>query len=442
MTATKQPEHSLFAFSAGPRWIPCPGSMAYPENIAEYDAGELAGEGIAAHALAAACLKSKGKVRAESFIGQIIEGGKRTFEVTEEFADHVQTYVDDVERRALGGYLMVEQRVTLEGVEGFDASNYGTSDAVIAVKNYGVVEDLKFGQGEKVYAWTPAREGALFTMNMFQGDEVIAVEPNYQLMMYALACLADLRLLIDEPAGIQIVINQPRVGILSELWVPIDVLERFALFAAEALYKAKAAKALGVADVERKADKYLNPGKKQCRWCRALARCPAATKKAEEETAAGFDIIADNPPQVPTDAAKIARAMLAVPFVADWCRAVMARANEMVAGGETIIGPDNQPYKFVEGKEGTRKWKDPRKAETLLLAKLPRSQVFVEKLITAPAAAKLLNKKATKETWVETFEPLIGRPPGKPLLVMGSDPRPPYSPAASEDEFDAEEADE
>lgn len=455
---TKQPEHSVFAFSASPRWIPCPGSMAYPENLEQGgDAGEYADEGTAAHTLASWVLKTKTQ-RCEDYIGQKIQAGKRVFEVTDEFADHVQTYVDDVQRRAIGGFLMVEQRVTLAGVEGFDESNYGTSDAVIArpqqgistTTPYGVVCDLKFGQGEKVYAWQPAYDGALFTMDMYAPnsssygsyDEIITVEPNYQLMMYALACLADIRLLIDEPKGIMIVINQPRLGILSELWVPIAVLERFALFAAEALYKAKNAMALGVADVERQADKYLNPGEKQCRWCKALARCPAAAKKAEEETAAGFDVITDEPPKVPTDAKRIARAMLAVPFVADWCRAVMARANEMVAGGQEIIGPDKKPYKFVEGDLGSRKWKNPKAAESLLLANLPREKVYVEKMITAPAAAKLLNKKATKEMWSDMFEPLIGRAPGKPILVLGSDERPPYSPVSEADEFDVEESDE
>jgi hypothetical protein len=413
--------------------------MAYPENTAQGDdAGEYADEGTAAHTLASDCLKTK--TDAAKYIGAIIKvASGREFEVTEEFADHVQTYVDDVRRRAMGGYLMVEQRVTLDGVEGFDESNYGTSDAVMAIKDYGVVEDLKFGQGEKVYAWQPAYDGALFTMSVQTEDEESAeVEPNYQLMMYALACLADLRLLIDKVKGIHIVINQPRLGILSELWVPIAVLERFGLFAAEALAKAEYAMNIGVEAIEAQKD-YLNPGEKQCRWCKALARCPAAAKKAEEETAAGFDIIADDPPKVPTDAKRIAKAMLAVPFVADWCRAVMAKANEMVSAGEEIIGPDKKPYKFVEGDLGSRKWTNVKAAEAALLGVLPREKVYVEKMITAPAAAKILDKKATKQTWADIFAPLVSRAPGKPILALGSDPRPPYSPAADANEFDIED---
>lgn len=462
MTKLAEAIHSLFAFSATPRWIPCPGSMAYPENTAQGgDAGEYADEGTAAHTLASWVLKDKRK-RCEDYLGQTIKAGKREFTVTEEFADHVQTYVDDVQRRAIGGFLMVEQRVTLEGVEGFDASNYGTSDAVIAIPAkedmsiitrkarlaadpndkyqryaYGVVEDLKFGQGEKVYAWIPAYEGALFTVTMYTGDEQTEVEPNYQLMMYALACLADIRLLVDDPVGILIVINQPRLGILSELWVTTQTLERFALFAGEALLKATVAMKLGVEGVEAKADRYLNPGEKQCRWCKVV--CPARTAKAQEETASEFEVIVDKPPVVGTHAAQVAKNMLAVPFVADWCRAVMAKAHELVDAGTEIIGPDKKPYKFVEGDLGKRKWKNAKIAEAALLANLPREKVYKETMITAPAASKILNKKATKETWADIFEPLIGRAPGKPILALGSDPRPPYSPISEADEFDVEE---
>ena len=437
-------EHSVFAFSASPRWIACAGSMAYPENTAsDVDGGVYADEGTAAHTLASWVLKDKRK-RCDDFIGQKIKANTREFEVTEEFAMHVQTYVDDVKRRAIGGFLMVEQRVTLEGVEGFDESNYGTSDAIMAIdgeeaigiRPYGVVEDLKFGIGEKVYAWELAQPGASFVMDTWHEGENITVVPNYQLMMYALAAIADLTLLVDYVSGVRIVINQPRIRNLSELWVPIAVLERFALFAAEALAKAELAMSLGVDKVERSDQNYLNPGEKQCRWCRALARCPAAAKRVQGETAAGFDVIAEEPPVVPVNSKQVAKAMLAVPFVSDWCRAVMAEANRLVAAGIDVIGPDSKPYKFVEGKLGDRKWTDKTKAETALVGVLGPKAYKPQEILTAAGAAKVLDKKATKAQWDDVFVPLIVRAPGKPVLVLGSDPRPPFSGAADSDEFE------
>jgi DNA (cytosine-5)-methyltransferase 1 len=437
-TTKQESEHSVFAFSASPRWISCAGSMAYPENTEEgVDGGVYADEGTAAHTLATVLLKSKSGMTAEDWIGKVIRGGKREFEVTEEFAGHVQTYVDDVQRRAIGGYLMVEQRVTLEGVEGFDETNYGTSDAIIALPSYGVVEDLKFGMGEKVYAWIRADKASLFTMETYGSDgSALEVEPNYQLMMYALAALADLCLLVDKVAGIQIVINQPRIGNLSELWVPITALERFAVFAADALSKSMLAMGLGVRAVEAKAGEYLNPGEKQCRWCRALARCPAAVAKVQKELSADFDTIETDLPAVAVDPKRLAKAMAAVPFVSDWCRAVMAKANELVAAGTAIIGPDGKPYKFVEGGLGDRKWADEKAAEAALTGVLGENAYQPKKILTASGAAKVLDKKKTAETWKDVFVPLIKRAAGKPMLVMGSDPRAPFSPAAESDEFE------
>jgi len=439
------PEHSVFAFSASPRWIPCPGSMAYPENLEQdQDGGVYADEGTAAHTLAALLLKSTSGMVAEDWIGKVIKGGKREFEITEEFAMHVQTYVDDVKRRAIGGYLMVEQRVTLDGVEGFDESNYGTSDAIIGIEArrheqgsmpaYGVVEDLKFGVGEKVYAWEIAKPDAPFIIEIFDADVLRLAVPNYQLMMYALAALRDLALLVDSIAFIRIVINQPRLHHVSELDVPVAVLERFSVFAADALAKAKHAQKLAVEGVEMYGY-WLNPGEKQCRWCRALARCPAAAAKAQKDMGADFDIIAAEPPVIATGATAIAKYLQAVPFIQDWCRAVTAKANELVSSGAKVIGPDNQPYKFVEGKLGDRKWKDEKVAEGSLVGVLGENAYQPRKILTAAGAAKILDKKKTAEMWKDIFTPLIGRAPGKPMLVLGSDPRPAFSPAAQSDEL-------
>ena len=59
-------------------------------------------------------------------------------------------------------------------------------------------------------------------------------------------------------------------------------------------------------------------------------------------------------------------------------------------------------------------------------------------------AKKLINKKPTKAMWADVFEPetgtgLVKQSDGRPVLVYGSDPRPPYTGAASADEFDTGE---
>jgi hypothetical protein len=433
-------EHAVHAFSAAPRWIPCPGSMAYPENTRDSgDGGFYANEGTAAHAVAARLLLEKNPRLPDALVA-----GKHTIELTDEFLTPVQTYVDDVKRRALGGYLHVEQKVSLEGVEGFTDANYGTSDVIIAMpargkaKAYGVVEDLKFGQGERVYAYTVAQPGAPFVFQIYnEADEPINVEPNYQLMLYALAALRDIEMLVGEPEYILLVINQPRVSILSELRVPIAVLKRFAVFAFERYELSLTAMKHG-SEARNFTKLYLNAGEKQCRWCQRGV-CETRDLKVQEETASDFEVIEEKPPFAPTDPIRLAKAMRALPFIHDWAKAVMAKANEMVGAGIEVIGPDNKPYKFVEGDLGDRKWKDVAAAEAALMGLLDGDKIYKPKqLITAPAAEKLFKKQP--EVWKDIFKPMIGRAPGKPKLVMGSDPRPPFSGAAESDEFDTEDS--
>jgi hypothetical protein len=146
---------------------------------------------------------------------------------------------------------------------------------------------------------------------------------------------------------------------------------------------------------------------------------------------------AEPAPIPPRDTVKLATAYSAVPLIEDWCRAVSAEVHKLVNDGVSVIGPDNQAYKFVEGREGSRAWSDPAQAEAALLGQLgPEKAYAPQKVITAPQAAKLLDKKATKALWADIFESLITKAPGKPVLALGSDPRPPFSGAASADEFE------
>jgi len=417
--------------------------MAEPANYAEGDGGFYANEGTAAHTLASDMLKTPGYAPPLT----PIMVGKDIIDVTEEFLDHVQTYVDDVRRRAIGGYLMIEQRVTLEGVEGFDESNYGTSDCIIAMPEhaspegtgaYGVVEDLKFGMGEKVYAWEYANDDSPFWMSHWIDEIEWRVVPNYQLMMYALAALQDIRLLVDDPSFVRIVINQPRIGNLSELDVPIAVLERFALFAAEAKVRAVGALELSKAEAQGFPELF-KPGEKQCRWCK-WADCKARNAKVMEEVGADFDAIdSTSLPVLGNSPVDISKALQAIPFIKDWIVAVQSKAQEMVAAGIPVLGSDGKPMKFVEGDLGNRKWTDLKIAEALLVGVLGPKAYAPQTILTAPAAAKILDKKQSKNLWKETFEPLIGRAPGKPILVNGSDPRPEFSNANAADDFEATE---
>jgi Protein of unknown function (DUF2800) len=437
--------HALFSPSSADRWIRCPGSMAFPENQkTESSGGVYADEGTAAHTLASWCLQQRKD--AYAFIGTPIVAGANSFTVDEEFAAHVQTYVDDVRRRAIGGQLMVEQQVSIAELETF-----GTSDAIIVPPMRAPddevdaeVEDLKFGRGEAVYAWSYADSESPFTMTAYEiaeDDNGVEVEPNYQLMLYAIGSLPIILMLLEQCRRIRLVINQPRLGIVSELVVTVDILERFAVYAADA--KERAEEAMKITDVRHpKLLSFLNAGEKQCRWCKAIARCPKLAEKVSEEVGGGdeFEIIeagGGTKPAVTPD--QLSRAFRVIPLIRDWIREVETAANAVVAGGGEIIGIDKKPMKFVEGKKGDRAWINLKEAETALLGSLTEVDAYEpRKIISAAQAAKKLggNKKKPPATWTDKFAPLIKRPDGKPILVLGSDPRPVFGAAAGSEEFE------
>ena len=103
-----------------------------------------------------------------------------------------------------------------------------------------------------------------------------------------------------------------------------------------------------------------------------------------------------------------------------------------MANGAQVIGPDGKAYKFVEGKAGDRKWSDEKAAEAALVGVLGPKAYTEPKVLTAPAAAKLLDKAKTKAQWTDVFAPLIKRSSGRPTLALGSDPRPSVAAAAND----------
>jgi hypothetical protein len=415
--------------------------MAFPENLADGDSSTYADEGTAAHELAAECLKLK--TNAEQHIGRVFKINGRDYEVTEEFANYVQVYLDDVRNRAAGGHLLVEQRVDLSDWLGPDQG--GTSDAVIAMPiAYNVtIDDLKFGRGERVYAWIAATKKSRFTVCINNPkdpeEEGIEVEPNFQLMLYGLGSLPLVDLLMDRIDTITLVISQPRVDSISELTIKAADMQRFAAFVKGAIDDCNQAMILEPNSADHMF--YLTPGDKQCRWCRAKTRCNKLAQHIQEEVGMDFEAVADDGqphrPLVPThDLPLLGRAKLAIPLIQVWCQAVNAEVDRLVGEGEKINGPDGKPYKFVEGKAGNRAWTNEKDAEGLLTGHLPADKAYApKKIITPSAAAKLLDKKATKETWKE-FEKIIRRPPGKPVLALGSDSRAPYTKTAAADEFE------
>jgi Protein of unknown function (DUF2800) len=398
--------HSLFSPSSAHRWILCPGSMAFPENREQGGSSTFADDGTASHEWASEALVDN--VDADHYMGRVIHLNGEPYTMDDTRASFIQIYLDDVRRRAIGGSLFVEYKVDLSNYLG-DGEG-GTADAVIyqpSTKTL-TIEDLKYGTGEKVYA-----------------------ENNPQLMLYALGMLADIELMGHDVEQITVVICQPRLGHIDEWSLSVKELRAFGRIAGEAAN-------IGRTLIEDNADGegWLTPGEKQCRWCRAKSKCPALTKFVTDQVRCDFETIEALPPVAPRDTAKLSAAYIAVPLIEDWCRAVRTDLAGLVAAGEKVIGPDGKAYKFVEGRGGSRAWADKDAAEALLVGQIGPKAYRPQEVITAPAAAKILDTKKTKAMWKDMFEPLIKKAPGKPVLALGGDERPPYSGAAESNDFE------
>lgn len=414
--------HSLFSPSAAHRWINCPGSMSWPKNTDDMDSSSVyADDGSASHEWAALTLKAN-LTSSRAFLGKKIELNGVEYECDEERADYIDIYVNKVRELAMGGILFVEHWVDLSHITG--EGQGGTADAGIIIprKRQVIVADLKYGVGEKVDA--------------SYLNEKNERKPNQQLALYAAGLIYDAALLGVNVESVILVIVQPRLDHIDQVEFTASEINALGYEAREAVARAGEAMILP----RKELAPYMKPGIKTCRWCKAQTECVALQKFVAENVRMEFsDINEASEPPIPEGDVDLAAAGRALPLIMQWCRSVQAKITERVTANAKIIGIDGQPLKFVEGEKGDRVWTDEKAAEEALLLAPgigPEKAYKPRKIISAPQAAKLLggNRKKPPAAW-EPFAGMIKRAPGRPVLALGSDPRPVYSAQAGAHEF-------
>jgi hypothetical protein len=257
-------DHAKLSPSGAHRWMACAGSL-FMESKYEDKGSAFASEGTMAHALAADCLEKENDTGL--YIGTVLEfkdGDKLVKEtVSAEMAREVQKYLNEIRESITDGdeLLHVEQRLAIFRDSGVP-DQFGTSDTVILrpSKRRIDVRDLKYGRGVQVFA-----------------------EENEQLMLYGLGALDEFDPLGDTYDEVLLAIHQPRLDHMDEWVVTVEQLREFEQ---QALAAGKLA--LSIVSLPEGGTMFLQPGPKQCTFCKAKGACPALRDQVLATVAGDF----------------------------------------------------------------------------------------------------------------------------------------------------------
>jgi len=355
--------HAKLSASSSSRWLLCPGSVrlssSYPNRTSA-----AAEEGTCAHELGEICL-STGNAP-ESYIGKNLKDAPK-ITVDAEMAEYINGYVDYI--RALGGELMIEQRVSFSD---YVPEGFGTSDTIIINDSHVDIVDLKYGRGISVDA-----------------------EDNSQLKLYALGVLQEYGFIYDIES-FTLHIYQPRTNNISSWSITTDDLLTWGEF------------------VTRRANEALSgngelaAGDKQCQWCAHKPNCQELLRVTQDVIKNDFANYQELPVVDEVNPADI------LPYkslIEAWLKSVELKAFEDMSQGKTITG-----FKLVEGR-GTRRWGDESQTIALLQNQLG-DNLYTHKLISPTQAEKLIGKDDFKE-----FAQLVIKPRGKTSIAKESDKR-------------------
>lgn len=394
--------HSRFAPSALKRILTCPRSVALSEAMAAQSTGSgvrrgsvYAAEGSVAHTVAEVWLL--GIVHATQIVpGTKVQQDGREITIDQDMHEHGEDYAVYVRGlMAPDSVLFVERTVNLDAVVGADANMYGHLDSAVWTPSASTLDviDYKYGRGIKV---SPL--------------------DNVQLKAYGLGALTSLpEIDPDEVRTVRTHVFQPRTPGFS---IP-DVIPTIDLL----MWGADDVAPLVRAIIKDGAIGHEFVSGEHCRFCPALAQCPAmrerATKSAQKAFGGSPVVMAALSDDEVADT--IDEAEIVGPYLAS----VGAEALARVARGHAI------PRHKLVAKRARRAWLAVTPDEVADVVGVPVADVLEEPALKSPTQVeKLMPKKARAD-----LKPLYEVKSSGYTLAKSTDPRPAASVASAADIF-------
>lgn len=381
MIAHTERAHSLLSASKAEQWINCPPSARLQEGIPDRRS-EYADEGTLAHELAEVKLRrrllpgnSAERKRLDARLQEIKANPLYSAEMErliQEYAEFVEERFMAAKARSPDAVILLEEK--LDYSEWTAPGQTGTGDMVLIADGMLELIDLKYGKGVPVSA-----------------------VGNPQIRLYALGAWSGYSFLYDI-REIRMTIYQPRLDSISTDTMTVEEL----LDWAENVVKPAARLAY-----EGKGD--FKPGN-HCRWCKVKATCRA---RADENMKA-LQYEFQDPALLTLD--EIGQILHIAQKLSEWAKDVEEYAHERALAGERVPG-----WKLVEGRSN-RIITNPDAAKERLAGAGLEHDVYLKPRELFGIGE--LEKRIGKKQLAEILGELIHKPPGKPVLVPETDPRP------------------
>ena len=374
--------HARLNASASHRWMMCPPSVRLSERFADKPS-RYAEEGTFLHELCELKLhRYLGDMTPEALEAQYAVHRDSDFysdeaeSVTDEYVSFCVETIEAVRASCPDPLILVEHRLDYSE---YVPEGFGTGDLVIVADGVLEVVDFKGGRGVRVEA-----------------------ERNSQLMLYGLGALLEFDPLYDI-RNVRMTIVQPRLNNISTYETTTDELIRWA----EKEVRPKALLA------------YEGKGEfcagEWCRFCRARYTCRKRSEyhiRLAERDFKAPDLLTDE---------EILDILPVAESLHNWVADLIAYATQQAVDGKAWPG-----YKLVAGRS-VRKYTS--EAEVIRAA---TEAGYTDIYKTTLLGVGDLEKRMGRKKFSEVLGKYVVKPVGAPQLVPESDPRKPYSDAASD----------